>query len=75
MTSKFWVRVLKVSAVLAMISAILAWPALAAIRSGTFQLYQFAQSPKTLESAALVLFGVGFLGLAFVVRRFQASTE
>jgi len=42
---------------------------------GSIQLLQLAQSPKMLESAALVLFGVGFFALAFVVRRFQPSAE
>jgi len=64
-----------VATFLAVILAILARPALAAIKLGSIQLLQLAQSPKMLESAALVLFGVGFFALAFVVRRFQPSTE
>jgi hypothetical protein len=75
LTSKIWVRALGVGSILAVISAILARPALAVIRLSSVQLSEFTQSPKTLESAALVLFGIGFLALAFVVRRFQSATE
>jgi len=75
LASKLWVRTLSVTSCAAAISAILARPALAAIRLGSVQFSAFAQSPKVMESAALVLFGIGFLALAFVVRRFQASTE
>ncbi len=39
------------------------------------QLSQLTQSPKMLESAVLVLFGIGFLALAFIVRRFQSTAE
>jgi len=70
-----WVRALYVGSIVAVISAILARPALAVIRLGSVQLSEFTQSTKTLESAALVLFGIGFLALAFVVRRFQSTTE
>jgi len=48
---------------------------LAVIRLGSVQLSQITQSPKMLESAALVLFGIGFLALASVVRRLQTSAE
>jgi hypothetical protein len=75
LAGKLRIRVLKVTAFLSLISAILARPAMAVIRLGSMQLSQLAQSPKMLESAALVLFGAVFLALAFVVRRFQASTE
>jgi hypothetical protein len=75
LASKLCVRVLKAAVFLAVISAILTRPALAAIRLGSIQLSQLAQSPRMLESAALAVFGIGFLALAFVVRCFQASTE
>ena len=75
LASKLRIRVLFVASFLAAISAILARPALAVIRMGSVQLSELTESPKALESAALVLFGIGFLALAFVVRRFQASTE
>jgi len=75
LASKLWIRVFYVASFLAVISAILARPALAVIRMGSIQLSVLTQSPRALESAALVLFGIGFLALAFVVRRFQASTD
>jgi len=73
--NKLWVRVFYVASFVAVISAILARPALAVIRLGSVQFSQLTESPKVLESAALVVFGIAFLVLAFVVRRFQASTE
>jgi formate hydrogenlyase subunit 3/multisubunit Na+/H+ antiporter MnhD subunit len=73
--SKLWLRVLYVALFLVGISAILARPAMAVIRLGSVKFSQLAQPPKMLESAALVLFGIGFLALASVVRRFRASTE
>ena len=75
MASKLWVRASKVAIFLAVILAVLARPALAAIRFGSLQLSQLAQSPKVLESAALVLFGIGFLALAFLVRRLQSTAD
>ncbi len=75
LASKLWKRAFYVASFVAVISAILARPALAVIRMGSVQLSGLAQSPKVLESVALVLFGIGFLALASVVRRFQASTE
>jgi uncharacterized membrane protein YdcZ (DUF606 family) len=66
---------LYVTSFLTVILAILARPALAVIRQGNVQLSQITQSPKMIESAALVLFGIGFLALASVVRRTKTSTE
>ena len=64
-----------VGSILTVILAVFARPALAAIKLGGVQLSRLAESPKTLEAAALVLFGIGFLALAFVVRRFQAPVQ
>jgi hypothetical protein len=57
------------------LSAVSARPALAALKFGGYQLSQLAQSSKMFESVALLLFGIGFIGLAFVVRRWQAAPE
>lgn len=75
LASKPWVRVFYVASAPAVVSAILARPALAAIRSGSIQMSQLTQSPRMLESAALVLFGIGFLALASIVRRFPSAAE
>lgn len=73
--SKFWVRLSCVVTLVSGVSALLARPALAAIKLGSVQLSHLTDSPKLLESAALVLFGAGFFALAFVVRRLQATAE
>ena len=73
--SKFWVRLSCVVTPMSAVSAVLAKPALAAVKLGTVQLSHLTDSPKTLESAALVLFGVGFIALAFVVRRLSGPAE
>lgn len=75
MASKLWVRIFYVASILTVILAAFARPALAVIIQGGIQLSRLAESPKTLEAAELVLFGIGFLALAFVVRRFQAPAQ
>ena len=61
-------------AVLAL-SAVIARPTLAAIKFGSYQLSQLAESHKMLESGALLLFGIGFIAVASVVRKRQAAAE
>jgi len=68
-------RILIVGLSILALSSVIARSALAAIKFGSYQLSQLAQSSKMLESVALLLFGIVFIGLASVVRRWQASAE
>ena len=75
LASKLWVRLSSVVLFFIVVFSVLAKPALAALKLGTVQLSHITNSPKALESVALLLFGGCFLALAFVVRRLQTSTE
>jgi hypothetical protein len=55
-------------------SAVIARPALAALKYGSYELSQLAETSKLFEVEALLVFGIAFFGLAFVVRRWQASS-
>jgi hypothetical protein len=57
------------------ISAVIARPALAALKYGSHELSELAASSKLFECEALILFGISFIGIAFVVRRWQPPTE
>jgi hypothetical protein len=73
--SKAAVRIAVVGLATLGISSGLARPALAALKYGTYELSQFAASSRLFECEALVISGIGFIGLAFLVRRWQASAE
>ena len=75
LASKLWVRLSSVVLFFVVLFSFLARPALAAIKLGTAQLSHITDSPKVLESVALLLFGGCFLVLAFLVRRLQPSAE
>jgi hypothetical protein len=57
------------------LSAVAARPALAALKYGSYELSQLAQSSRLFECQALVLFGIGSIFLAFVLRKWQDSAE
>jgi hypothetical protein len=73
--SKTLARIGAVAAGALAVSAVAARPALAALRYGSYELSQLAQSSKLFECEALVLFGIGSICLAFVVRKWQSSVE
>ena len=68
-------KILRNGVLIAIPSAVLVRPALAAIKLGGAHLSQLAESSRSFESAALVLFGVGFLTIASAVRRWQSSSN
>jgi len=73
--SKAIVRVLVVGLAALGVSTVVARPALAALRYGSYQLSQLAGSSKLFECEALLAFGVGFISLAVLVRKWQISEE
>jgi hypothetical protein len=73
--SKAIVRIAVVGLATLGISSGLARPALAALKYGSYELSQLAASSKLFECEALVIFGFGFIGLAFLVRRWQVPAE
>jgi hypothetical protein len=73
--SKAIARVLVIGSAALAVSTLIARPAWAALRYGSYQLSQLAQSSKLFECEALLAFGIGFIGLAVLVRKWQSSEE
>jgi hypothetical protein len=73
--SKALVRVLVVGSAALAVSTVVARPAWAALKYGSYQLSQLAGSSKLFECEALLAFGVGFISLAILVRKWQSSEE
>jgi hypothetical protein len=57
------------------ISTFVARPAWAALKYGTYELSQLAETSKMFECQALVVCGACFIGFAILVRKWQASEE
>jgi hypothetical protein len=73
--SKAIKRVLVIGISALVLTTLVARPAWAALKYGSYELSQLTESSKLFECQALLVFGAGFIGLAVLVRKWQASEE
>jgi hypothetical protein len=68
-------RILVIGSLALVVTTLVARPAWAALKYGGYELSQLTESSKLFECQALLVFGVAFIGLAVLVRKWQASEE